>query len=368
MDLHVKGSQLLGGLRIIQNGISAKSTVELLQGVYIEANKDGITLIASNAETYWKCNIAATVHEEGRVCINHRMFMNMVSHFRDDTIHLSTREQSLFILNKDTEIQLQSLNAELYPLRDDTRSGQFVELPVTLFSDMLKATIFATNSNDHRLLFTGVKFQFKEDEISAVAMDGYKIAYAKSYLSNRHQLEMIIPANILNQILSSLDNEDMLKLHVEPQGVILTSGNLQVHSPTINVQTMEFHNLLYSQEDIMEIKVNRSALLKSIGLLTSFTAMAKEQHKPVLLKVTKNLLHLSCENEQGIVQDTLSCRVDTQDEFKIGFNAKYIKQILDVIDHEEVLLRLKDHKSHGVILPSIGESSIYIVAPVIINL
>ena len=199
--------KLQDGISICQKAITGKSTMPILEGIYINATKEGITLIGSDIDVCIETKVDADVLEEGKVVIDSKIFGEIIRKLpnsdvrieiiQDDTVQI-TCEKSVF--------NVVFMNADEFPSIPKLDIAKELKVPQNILKNMIKSTSFAIAQDETRPILQGILFEVKEKKLNLVALDGYRMAIKTEYLDNDFDIEVVIPGKTLNEVSKILED------------------------------------------------------------------------------------------------------------------------------------------------------------------
>ena len=197
--------KLQDGISICQKATTGKSTMPILEGIYINATKEGITLIGSDIDVCIETKVDADVLEEGKVVIDSKIFGEIIRKLpnsdvrieiiQDDTVQI-TCEKSVF--------NVVFMNADEFPSIPKLDIAKELKVPQNILKNMIKSTSFAIAQDETRPILQGILFEVKEKKLNLVALDGYRMAIKTEYLDNDFDIEVVIPGKTLMRFLRYL--------------------------------------------------------------------------------------------------------------------------------------------------------------------
>jgi len=203
--------KLQDGISICQKAITGKSTMPILEGIYINATKEGITLIGSDIDVCIETKVDADVLEEGKVVIDSKIFGEIIRKLpnsdvrieiiQDDTVQI-TCEKSVF--------NVVFMNADEFPSIPKLDIAKELKVPQNILKNMIKSTSFAIAQDETRPILQGILFEVKEKKLNLVALDGYRMAIKTEYLDNDFDIEVVIPGKTLNEVSKILEDVESI--------------------------------------------------------------------------------------------------------------------------------------------------------------
>ena len=357
-------NMLVAGLNIASRTVAQKSTMSVLEGVLCQA-KDGLELTGYNMETGITYQIDADVSEPGQCILPARLFGDIIRRLPEGPVTVVVDE------SYKTSIQagfasfiISAENAEDYPELPDVGTGRKVTIPQQKLKEMIGGTIFAVSENQGRPIHTGVKFEVEEDSISAIAVDGFRLARRTYHPENGtgRKLSFVVPAAGLKEVEKILsDCEDEANFSLGAKHILFQIGTATLVCRLLEGEFLDWRRVVPTNCPI-KLCAHVSDLASSIervGLIVS------EKYKsPVRCVFSNQVLLLKTNTTIGAAEDRCAIAGDGK-ELEIGFNVRYLADALKVIPSEEVILELTNGLSPIVLTPADDKYDFsYMVLPV----
>ena len=255
-------------------------------------------------------------------------------------------------------------SADEYPTLPDVGDGRSIRIPQTAMKELISGTIFAVSENQGRPIHTGVKFEVEEDRVSAIAVDGFRLA-RRTYHTQEptgRQLSFVVPApglKELEKILSDGDNQVAFTLGT--RHILFQVGQATLICRLLEGEFLDWRKVVPTNCPI-RLCAHVSDLASSIervGLIVS------EKYKsPVRCIFGNQQVLLRTNTTIGAAEDQCSLAGDGK-ELEIGFNVRYLADALRAIPSEEVILELTNGLSPIVMTPADEKLDFsYMVLPV----
>ena len=169
-------SMLVTGLNIASRTVAQKSSLSVIEGVLCQAGAD-LCLTGYNMETAITYQIDAEVTDTGKCILPARLFGDIVRRLPEGPVTVVVDENyKVSIRAGYASFTISAESADDYPELPDVNSGRAVYIPQSALKEMISGTIFAVSENQGRPIHTGVKFEVEDDKISAIAVDGFRLA------------------------------------------------------------------------------------------------------------------------------------------------------------------------------------------------
>jgi len=234
-----------------------------------------------------------------------------------------------------------------------------------ILKDMIRKTSFAASIDESRGVITGVLIEMEEKSLNMVALDGFRMAIAREDMINRERENIIIPAKILQEIskiISEAETEenDQVRLYINDKRAIFMIEDVKVVLRLLEGDFIKYRDIL-PKENKTRIVVNKSDFLNSIERASLLAKVGK--NNLIRLDMKENNLEITSKSEEGNVKEDVIISKEGND-LVIGFNSKYLMDVLKVIDDEQIVMLFNTSISPCLVQPLNGNSFEYLILPV----
>lgn len=373
MEILIQKDVFIGALQII-NSVTDKSSVKpilsnfLLKSLSEEEGIDGESCIELSATDYEISIIGkfpAKVMTQGSVCVSARKVYEVCKEFQGEEIHIkSTEKLWIHITSGKSELKLPSVEVGLYPQTVLEELPEKVETSASCMKKYIDMTLFAAQTNESRRTLMGVCLAIpQEQKTSWLATDGHRLARVLDDVdkaSFKETQEVIIPRKALFEVRKAIDLFD------DPLQISFSDRTLQFVSSKIAIKTRliegKFPNCdpIIPKDNQLFMIIEKDRFINSLKIISLITT---EKLKPVKMTLSAGILKLESEKaEYGEVSDEISVTYEGE-EFQIGFNAKYLLDVLNILDGEEVRMEFKNPMSPCVIKNPSDPSFLSVIMP-----
>lgn len=361
MKFKVEQRDLSKHITIAQRGISTRSTLQILDGILIEAKDNGIKLTATDLEISIETFIEATVEEKGKIVLNSRIFGDIVKKLPDDTISFNVKDNHVNIKCQNAEFNIIGNPGDDYPdLPIIMEENQF-SITKDLFKAAIRQTVFATTQDETRPSLTGVLLEIADGEISFVSLDGYRLALRKMVTGADINEKIIIPGRSMNELNKIIeDKEEEMVVSLSQGQVIFNLGDTIMYSKLLEGQFFNYKDIMRSDHKT-KVLVNRRSLQN--GLERASLLAKEEKANLVKLSVSNGQLIVKSNSEMGDVYEEINSSQEGED-LNIAFNSRYILEGIKIMDNEEVVLNFVGSLNPCIINGVDDDSYTYLVLPV----
>lgn len=352
-------------------GVGAKATTNnktlpIISGVYIEARENKITLRSTNLNLSIECTYSAdteiTIIEEGKIVVE-SSFINIIKKFSSGLLTLKTENNELIISNDTSTFAVTLLgDADSFPLPllPDENSKN-ITLPYEQFSGMIRKVAFAAATDDSRPALKGIFFDYKDSILNIVALDGFRLSIQTSTISYDNNFKILVDSKSLGEIISLFSIEKDIVLTLSENHLFLSQENIKAYCNLLNEDYVPYERLLPNNFNFI-LKVNRLTLLES---LERAFLISKESGNLIIFKLPKDekKIELSCTSSHSKLKEVLQVNTKNPVDLTIGFNFRYILDVLKVCESEEINFRFISESSPLVITEE-KESNAFLILPV----
>lgn len=353
MKFKIKKDEFLKGLSRIQSVADKRNTMPILSNVLIESVEGGISLTATDLEIGLRGIYAAEVEETGGITLSAKKLFEIVRELPHEDVLFETTENNWATIKSGKAVfKFTGLPREEFPSLPTMDEAVFMEIDGHSMRDLIKKTIFAAGDNDTRYVLNGIYMTVAPIEggisIQMVGTDGHRLAVIKSVFDGIQGVEAsaIIPKKSANELKKLLEeDEGALQMAMSKNHIVFKIDTLYMVTRLIEGNYPNYEQVIPASNNVL-ISIDKSALssaLKRVSLLS------RERTNAVKFAFADNVAILSSQNpEMGEAREDIPVEY-TGESIEVGFNAKYIIEALNVMEHEAVELQLKDSLSPCII-------------------
>ena len=366
MKIVCSRDSLMEGVNIVSKAVPSKTTMPILQCILINCNDGRIKLTANNMELGIETIIEGEIEEKGIIALDAKFFGDMVRRLPDGFITIETdSSMRTSITCSQTKFYLPARSGDDFPYLPHVDKSNFIIFSQYSLKDIIRQTTFSLSDSENNKIMTGEYFEIKDDKLMAVALDGHRISIRNIKLHDSYdEKKLLIPGKTLNEISKILsgDPEKEVKIYIENSNVMFELENTLVISRLIEGEYFDVNKMMTDNYST-KLVVNKIAFMNCIDRAN---LLIKEgEKKPVVVDITDNNAEIKIKSEFGAFNENIEISKKGED-LTIGFNPKFITDVLKVIDDEDITLYLMGSKSPCFIRDD-DKNYIYIVLPVNFN-
>ena len=357
-------SMLVTGLNITGRTVAQKSALSAIEGILCRAG-NGLNLTGYNMETAITYQIEAEVTDAGSCILPAKLFGDIIRRLPEGPVTVVVDDNyKVSIRAGYASFTISAEPADDYPELPDVGSGRSIRIPQTALKELISGTIFAVSENQGRPIHTGVKFEVEDDTVSAIAVDGFRLA-RRTYHTEEptgRSLSFVVPAQGLKEVEKIVsDNDEDVAFTLGTKHILFQMGCATLICRLLEGDFLDWRRVVPTNCPV-KLVANVGELASSIervGLIVS------EKYKsPVRCVFSDQVLLLRTNTTIGAAEDRCSIAGDGK-ELEIGFNVRYLADALRAIPSEEVVLELTNGLSPIVLTPVDDKQDYaYMVLPV----
>lgn len=371
MRFIVSTSILLKQLQAISGASSTNTVLPILENFLFEIKDNILTISATDLQTSMVTSLAIESKEEGRVAMPSKILIETLKTLPDQPVAFSIDLQTLAveISAGDGKYKLSGENADDFPKIPVVENASSVTMSASVLAEAINKTIFAVSNDELRPAMSGVLVQLGEQSSTFVATDAHKLVrYRRTDIHTDKAASFILPKKALSLLKSSLPVEDVaVTVDYNNTNAFFKFDNIRLICRLIDERYPDYEAVI-PQVNPNKLTIDRSTLLNSLRRVVIFANKTTHQ---VRLKISGSELHISAEDLDfsNEAHERLNCQFDG-DDMEIGFNARFLIEMLNNLQGSEVRLEMSTPNRAGLLLPAEAEENediLMLVMPVMLN-
>ena len=342
-------SMLVTGINITSRTVAQKSTLSVIEGILCRAGSD-LSLTGYNMETAITYSIEAEVTEAGECVLPARLFGDIIRRLPEGPVTVTVDSMyKVSIRSGYASFNISAEPADDYPELPDVDNGRSISIPQSALKDLISGTIFAVSENTGRPIHTGVKFEIDDTSVSAIAVDGFRLArrtYHTEEATGR-TMSFVVPAQGLKEMEKILNEDEDVAFTLGNKHILYQLGNATLICRLLEGDFLDWRRVVPTGCPIKLVTNvgDISSSIERVGLIVS------EKYKsPVRCVFGNQELQMRTNNTIGVAEDRCTISGDGK-ELEIGFNVKYLADALRAIPDDEVVMELTNGLSPIVFTP-----------------
>jgi DNA polymerase-3 subunit beta len=364
MKFIVSSSALLKQLQVISGALSTNTVLPIIENFLFEINGGTLTVSATDLQTTMTTSLAVEAKENGKIAVPSKILLDTLKTLPEQpiTFTISSDNFSIEMTAGEGKYKLVGENGEDFPKIPKIEQAASLMISASVLSEAISKTIFAVSTDELRPAMTGVYCQMSTENLTFVATDAHKLVrYRRRDAKADVTSSFILPKKALNLLKSSLPVED-ISVNVE-----YNNTNASFSFNNVNLICRLIDEKYPDYEAVIPVN-NPNQLLSCLRRVSIFSNKTTHQ---VRLKISGSELQISAEDMDfsNEAHERLGCQYEGED-IEIGFNAKFIIEMLSNLNTEEVILEMSTPNRAGILLPVTADNSedvLMLVMPVMLN-
>ncbi len=370
MEINLKREAFSSTLQNINSVVdkSTSSNKPILSNFVIRTMEGEVSKVEFSSTDYELSlveHVEAEIIEPGSICVNAKKVFDIVKELQDEDVKIRSTEQLwIHITCGSSEMRLPSVEVGLYPQTVLEDLPQSVTISVDDLKQCIDMTLFAAITNESRRNLMGVCLSSTSDQQTRwLSTDGHRLAQIlKSVddLNFSEDKEVIVPRKALTEVRRAADLfGQTVVISFDERVMQFTGGRISFKTRLIEGKFPNCDPII-PKDNTMEIIVNRESFINSLRIVSSISS---EKLRPVKLLISQGVLKLESEKaDYGEVVDEIEIGYEG-DPFQIGFNSRYLLDVLIVIESEDIKLECKNSMSPTIIKSTVDESFLSVIMP-----
>jgi len=368
VKLSLSTGELLAQLQTATRVASSRASVQALSGVMISAEADKAVLLATDMEVGLRVPLAAEVLQPGSAVLPARLVLEVVRSLPGDTVTLELRsqEQDVEVISGSAKFQLRTLRSEDFPTLPDPAADTRMTLPTQAFVNTALQVARSASKDETRPVLTGVLISAGGQELTMVATDSYRLSVKHTSLESplEGSIEANVPARALQELarIAQSVEESELAVSLGQNQVVFEIGDIVLSSRLIDGQFPNYRQLLpESVEHELRLSSGEIAdVVRRISLLA-------QKNAPLRLSFAEGELTVSALTpDVGEASEALPVPFSGE-PLDIGFNPEFLRDGLESVEADELVLKLISPLRPGLIESPDGGQFVYLIMPIRLN-
>ncbi len=374
MKFIISSTALLKSLQTISGVLSTSSTLPILENFLFELEDGKLRITASDLETTVTITVEPDKADDpGVIAIPARKLLEIMKTFPELPVSIISDDESLNIeiLAGEGKYKMAGQNAEEFPKVPELEDAKEVKLNGGLLVKAFHNTLFATGNDELRPMMSGVYCEINEENIVFVATDAHKLVrYRRNDIKSDFTDSLILPKKTLNlarQIIPD-DEEEQVVMRFNQSYAEFSFDDIVMVCRLVEGRYPNYEAVI-PKENPYTLIIGRMELLNALRRVSIFGSKSTHQ---VRFKITGQELILSAQDidYSSEAKERLACSYEGED-MEIGFNSKFMQEMLSVLTSENIILRMSAPNRSGIISPEKNENEnediLMLIMPVMLS-
>jgi DNA polymerase III subunit beta len=371
MRISCMQESLAKGLAIVGRAVATRSTLPILSNIMLASDNGRLKLSATNLEIGINCWIGAKVDQDGAITLPAKILTDLVNSLPPERIDLQlvVRTNTLNLKCGRLEANIKGNDAQEFPLILVPDDEKPFLLKANVLHQMIDQVAFAAAQDESRPVLTGVLADISTEALTLAAADGYRLSVRKeAVVGVERETNVVIPAKALQELrrINLADDASVSML------VSKNRNQVFFHLDDVDLVSQLVEGAFPDYRQIIPTSFNTKTTLTTIDFLNAVrmayifardaSNMVRLQVIPGGVNVSGKLVVTATSPEHGDNISELEATIEGS-PIEIAFNARYLIDILSVINSPQVTLTTRDPASSGVFRTVGGSDLVHVVMP-----
>ena len=357
MKFIVNSQQLHKQLQSLSGVLSSSNTMPIIGCFLFHLEENNLTIKTTDLSTTL---VAKMTVETGRmenpeeVAIPSKMLLDILKTFDDVplTFDVDPSNYTIDIVSGQGQYRLAGMDAATYPTMPVAESTNKVEMSSTALVNAINKTVFATSNDEMHQQMSGIFCEMTPDGVTFVATDAHKLVrYRRKDVSSDMSTNFILPKKpiiIVKNILAARKEEGDVTIEYNNTNLFITFDNFYIVCRLVDGRYPNYEAAI-PKDNPNKLILDRQSFLNTLRRVSIFASEATRQ---VRLSISADKLEISAEDLElsNNARETIPCQYEG-DPMDIGFNAKFLTEMISYLDSEQVLVELSHPSRAGIIFP-----------------
>jgi DNA polymerase-3 subunit beta len=369
MHFTIEKEVFLKGLARIQGIVEKRNTIPILSNVLIEGRDNEIYLTATDLEVGMRASYPASIVTPGKVTVSARKIHEIIKELPEKEISFIAKENCWIEIRCGKALfNIVGLSSEEFPYFPQPDKEQFFSINSSLLKEMIDKTAFSISTDESKYNLNGIYFRSVEDEgkqmLRLVATDGHRLSMIQKEMDASHVEELlkgvIFPRKGIIELKKiAEEGESDIQLGFMDNNAVVKKDRTVVVMRLVDGEFPDYNRVIPKNNELVAF-INRDTFLHA---LRRMAILSSEKSRGVKVMLRQGMLEISSSNpEFGDAKEDLEIEYGGPD-MGIGFNARYLIDILQAQETEKVRLLVKDNLSPGLVKPSEESNYLAVVMP-----
>ena len=364
MKATIERAVLLKSLGHVQSVVERRNTIPILSNVLIEAREDGsIRLMATDLDLQVDESVPATVTQPGATTVSAHTLFDIVRKLPEGSqVELTAAEGKMQVVAGRSRFNLSTLPRDDFPVIAEGDLPTRFELPAATLREIIEKTRFAISSEETRYYLMGIFLHVIDDQMRAAATDGHRLARVTVPKPDGADgmPDVIIPRKAVAELYRLLEElEGTVEISLSPTKIRFGLGSAILTSKLIDGTFPDYNRVIPTANDKL-LKVDPKSFSAGVDRVST---IASEKTRAVKISLDRDKVTLSVTSpENGVATEELPADYGSEG-LEIGFNSRYLLDILSEIDGDTVEVHLADAAAPTLLRENDKSNALYVLMP-----
>jgi DNA polymerase III subunit beta len=361
LRITVSKDELVAALGVVSRAVSARTSVQILSGILLEAQGSELRLAATDMELSLRANVPAQIEGDGAIVLPGKTLVDIARLLPADEVAIEHKpaESVVHVTSGSASYTLHTYNAEDFPRLPELDAVQTFSVEREPLLETIARVARAASRDESRPVLTGVLVSFTGGKLVMAATDSYRLAVKETELDgSAPELEAIVPSRALQELTRIASHGDTIEVGVHENQVLFSTEGAWLTTRRIDGQFPNYRQLLPEAFE-HELTLPRTEILEVVRRASVMIQRAT----PLQLRFAEGeLTVIARTHEVGESQESMPVGFSGE-TLEIGFNADFLRDGLESMDGDDVRFKLISPLRPAVIQGE-GDDFTYLVMPI----
>ncbi|WBX85401.1 DNA polymerase III subunit beta [Sphingosinicella microcystinivorans] len=363
MKATVERATLLKCLGHVQSVVERRNTIPILSNVLIEVENNGLKLMATDLDLQVVDSIAAQVETPGATTVSAHTLFDIVRKLPEGSqVEIAVSGDKMSIAAGRARFNLATLPRDDFPMIAESDLPTKFQLPAETLKQIIDKTRFAISTEETRYYLNGIFMHVVDGKLFAVATDGHRLARVAldAPAGADGMPDIIVPRKCVAEVRKLLDEvTGEIEVSLSSTKIRFRAGTAVLTSKLIDGTFPDYSRVIPTKNDRL-LKVDTKSLAEGVDRVA---AIATEKTRAVKMSIDRDRIVLSVTSpETGTAAEEVPADY-ASDSLDVGFNARYLLDILGEIETDEIEIHLADAAAPTLIREGQSSPALYVLMP-----
>ncbi len=348
MKLSVIQENLNRALNNTTRIVGSRTSLPVLGNVLISTDKSRLKIIATNLEMAITYTIGAKIENNGSISVPAKLLSEVVSSLPNDKLQLVASGDNLILKSTHFNSQINGISVDEFPTIPQVKAESSIRLKSNILVDGLTKVVFASSPDESRPVLAGVIFIIKDNQLTLVATDSYRLAEVVTDLKDVKDATMIVPARTVSELIRiATESEDDIEIKFSKTEAIFEINDISMVSRLVDGKFPDYKQIIPTNTKT-KVVADRAELLNIVKVASIF---ARENANTIKLEFKDNSISIaSSASSVGENKSSMDVKL-TGEPAEISINARYLIDVLSVLKVDMIEIGVNDKLDPCVIRP-----------------
>jgi len=362
MEFKIAKTEFLRGLRLAQGIADRKSTMPMLANVLLRTQgKNQLLVAATDLNVSLTAELKSSNSSEGGITLGAKNLYELIANAPGDEVTLKKADNHWAeIKSGKVTYKVVGMPDRDFPKVPDHREATYATVESAVLREMIDRTLFSVCNDETRFHLNGVYFESDGSKARMVSTDGHRLSKVERTIANGPKLSagVIIPKKGLLEMKKVLESGPSCKIAIKTPHLFLVQDDIAIAVKLIDAQFPPYEQVI-PKDHKKVITIDRARLIDSLRR----AQLMSSETRGVKLSATREGVTVASDNpDLGEVREELDAEY-TGEPIAIGFNPKYVVELLGQMQADQVTLSLGGELDPGLLKPLTGDDYLGVVMP-----